>query len=123
MKEVWKRTVYTTCKVLAVAILLGTMIHAFRPSKEIRFNTLHPVSTLQPVMGLSAESILNTGDAVALDVLPGVGEVIAERIIETRAVLGGFCLPEDLMLVKGIGEKTFEKIMEALDEALVPLTE
>ena len=123
MKKVWKRITYAACMVLTVAILLWSMIRAFGPSNEIRFNAIHPASTLLPVMGLSAASILNTGNAADLDALPGVGEVIAERIIETRELLGGFRLAEDLMLVKGIGEKTFDKIVEALDEALVPLAE
>ena len=74
-------------------------------------------------MGLSADSLVNSGDAKQLDKLPGVGEVISQRMIEMRDMIGGFRLPEDLMLVKGIGEKTFAKIMAALDEPLVLLPE
>jgi comEA protein len=50
-----------------------------------------------------------TGDLVKL---PGVGEVMAERIIEYREQNGKFMKPEDLMKVKGIGEKKFEKLKE-----------
>ena len=46
-----------------------------------------------------------------LDTLPGVGEVIAQRIIEEREENGPFYYPEDLMNVKGIGEKTLEKLL------------
>lgn len=41
----------------------------------------------------------------------GVGEVIAQRIIEEREENGPFYYPEDLMNVKGIGEKTLEKLL------------
>ena len=44
-------------------------------------------------------------------------------MIEMREVIGGYQLPEDLLLVKGIGEKTLEGIMEALPETLVELSE
>ena len=46
-----------------------------------------------------------------LDTLPGVGEVIARRIMEEREKNGPFYYPEDLMNVKGIGEKTLEKLL------------
>ena len=78
---------------------------------------------MTPLKGFSDESLVNSADARTLDRLPGVGEVIAQRIIETRAYLNGFRLPEDLLLVKGIGEKTLIKIMEALQEPLVSLEE
>ena len=54
---------------------------------------------------------VNTADADELDTLPGVGEVIARRIIEERETNGPFYYPEDLMNVKGIGEKTLEKLL------------
>ena len=54
---------------------------------------------------------VNTADADELDTLPGVGEVIAQRIIEERETNGPFSYPEDLMNVKGIGEKTLEKLL------------
>lgn len=54
---------------------------------------------------------VNTADAEELDTLPGVGEVIARRIMEEREKNGPFYYPEDLMNVKGIGEKTLEKLL------------
>ena len=75
---------------------------------------------MPPLMGFAADSIVNTGDEKALDALPGVGEVISERMIEMREVIGGYQLPEDLLLVKGIGEKTMNGMMAVLEEKLVP---
>jgi competence protein ComEA len=53
---------------------------------------------------------LNTATSEQLQTLPRIGPVMAQRIIEYRQTHGGFTSVEDLMNVKGIGEKTFEKI-------------
>ena len=42
--------------------------------------------------------------------LPGIGEATAKRIIAFRDEHGPFERAEDLMKVKGIGEKTFQKL-------------
>ncbi len=44
--------------------------------------------------------------------LPGIGEVLAERILETRDELGGFQSVEELKKIKGIGDKLFRDIAE-----------
>jgi competence protein ComEA len=53
---------------------------------------------------------VNTATAEQLDLLPGVGPAVASRILEHREKNGNFKAAEDLMLVKGIGEKSFEKM-------------
>ena len=53
---------------------------------------------------------LNTATASELRTLPGVGERTAERIIEYREEHGGFEKIEDLMNVRGIGERTFLRL-------------
>ena len=50
---------------------------------------------------------INTATATELEALPGVGLALAARIIEHRQKAGGFKKIEDLMNVKGIGEKMF----------------
>ena len=53
---------------------------------------------------------LNTATIDQLETLPGIGRKTAERILEQRQKSGGFKKIEELMNVKGIGEKSFLKI-------------
>ena len=53
---------------------------------------------------------LNTATSAQIATLPGIGDKAAERIIEYREKNGGFKKIEELMNVKGIGEKSFLKL-------------
>ncbi len=60
---------------------------------------------------------LNTASAADLESLPGIGKSTAQRIVEYRQKSGGFKKIEELMNVKGIGEKSFLKIKSRLTVA------
>jgi competence protein ComEA len=51
---------------------------------------------------------VNSADTSQLAMLPRVGPSVAQRIVDYRKQNGPFKKPEDLMLVQGIGEKTFQ---------------
>ena len=53
---------------------------------------------------------INTATAPQLETLPGIGPAVAARILEYRQKNGNFKKIEELMNVKGIGEKSFLKI-------------
>jgi competence protein ComEA len=53
---------------------------------------------------------LNAATEAQLEALPGIGAATAARIVEYRKKNGGFKKVEDLMNVKGIGEKSFLKL-------------
>jgi competence protein ComEA len=57
---------------------------------------------------------LNTATVEQLTALPGVGPTLAARIVEHREKAGQFGSPQELMNVKGIGEKNFQKIEQWL---------
>jgi competence protein ComEA len=49
---------------------------------------------------------INTASAEQLQLLPRVGPALAKRILEFREANGDFRSPEELVAVKGIGEKS-----------------
>lgn len=57
---------------------------------------------------------INTASSSELQGLTGIGEVKARAIIEYREQNGGFSSVDELINVKGIGEKTLEKIRDKI---------
>ena len=53
---------------------------------------------------------LNRAGIEELVKLPGVGEIVAQRIVNYREENGAFRATEELMNVRGIGEKTYLKL-------------
>lgn len=60
---------------------------------------------------------INTADARELQDLPGIGPVLAERIISYRQQSGPFRSVEQLTEVEGIGDSTLERIMPLVTAA------
>ena len=62
-----------------------------------------------PAMATEIEKInINTASAEELEQLKRIGPKYATRIIEFRETNGPFKMPEEIMKVKGIGQKTWE---------------
>jgi competence protein ComEA len=55
---------------------------------------------------------INRAETWLLEALPGIGEVLAQRIVDYRNDNGPFRRIEDLLKVSGIGEATFEQIKD-----------
>ncbi len=55
---------------------------------------------------------LNTADAATLETLPGVGPVLAERIVSHRDQHGPFASVDALQDVSGIGPATFDRLRD-----------
>lgn len=53
---------------------------------------------------------LNSATEEQLKFIPRVGDVMAQRIVQYRAVLGGYTSLEQLRDIKGVGESTYEQL-------------
>ncbi len=62
----------------------------------------------------AAKIDINKATAAELTALKGIGDAIAARIVEYREANGLFKAPEDIMKVKGIGEKKFAAIKDLI---------
>jgi competence ComEA-like helix-hairpin-helix protein len=60
--------------------------------------------------GVAATVDLNQAGLAELDALPGIGPVLAGRILQHRSAHGPFREPEDLLAVPGIGPRLYERL-------------
>ena len=118
-----RRILSAVCIVLALLVVLVPFLRQIVFPLPDRYVSVHPLQPIEPLFGFGDDSVFNIGSAKELDALPGIGEVLSQRIIDGRKSWGGYRLPTDLLLVKGIGIKTLQNIMDALNETLVQLTE
>jgi competence ComEA-like helix-hairpin-helix protein len=58
----------------------------------------------------NAQLELNQASAAEWAALPGIGPVLAGRIVAWREQHGGFRSPEDLLAVKGLGPRKLERL-------------
>ena len=57
---------------------------------------------------------INRADPWLLEALPGIGEVLAQRIVDYRTMNGQFRTLEDLLKVSGIGSTTLENVKDLI---------
>jgi competence protein ComEA len=93
--------------ILAVAVLATTC--AVVPTMAMATQTSQPQQGASQPAAAPALN-LNTATQAELEKLPGVGASTAKLILEYRQKNSGFKKVEELMNIKGIGEKSFLKL-------------
>jgi competence protein ComEA len=96
------RNLIVTAMVVAAAALALTLPAAASPGQD----KAAPAKAAAPAPVVN----INSAPAAQLERLPGIGPATAARIIEYRQKNGGFKKIEELMNVRGIGEKAFLKL-------------
>ena len=88
----------------AIVVALGLITTAAAAQEMPKSAASRPAATTAAAINL------NTASVAQLETLPGIGKSTAERILEYRQKNGAFKKVEDLMNVRGIGEKSFLKL-------------
>ena len=96
---------------LAEPLSDGQHIHV--PTKEILFRDL-PAPSNDTNSNSNGLININTADDKELQKIKGIGPALAGRIIEYRESNGAFKSIEEIKKVRGIGEKTFEKMRDEI---------
>jgi len=98
MPFVLLRTVFSRTGFVAFALLTAAVLRfwADGSSPPLRYEVAPPVRP--------AKVSINQADQATLESLPGIGPVLAKRIIEDRRRNGPYGRPEDLLRVSGLGQ-------------------
>jgi len=98
---------------VALTALLSCQVHAQTAGQTGGGSSTKPLVTVN----------LNTATVSELQGLPGIGPATAARILEYRQKNGPFKKIEELMNVRGVGEKTFLKLKSQLSVTAKPASQ
>ena len=93
-----------------MSFVLGCALAALMAVAPTTATAQEKAAKAKPAPAVSTPVNLNTATVADLQGLPGVGAATAKLIIEHREKNGGFKKIEELMNIKGIGEKSFLKL-------------
>ena len=113
-------------RVLALVLAIGTLsdLHRARcpetvaplPARVVAPDTASRPRAPAPAGLLTQGVDLDSAGVADLDALPGIGPVLARRIVEHRRIHGGFRHVDELLLVPGIGPRLLERLRPYLKE-------
>jgi len=105
---------------VTAAFLVGVGVSYYRRAGLRRQAAMNPIAVVQDAAtGWAPDSVavpppvdINQATPRQLDGLPGIGPVLASRIVEYRQRKGGFHNVSELRAVSGIGEKRYSALKD-----------
>lgn len=83
-----------------------------KPTETIAFETSEP--EIETTLGIILPVAINRADKDTLSTLPGIGDVLAQRIIDYRNNHGNYIYVEDLLNVEGISKGRLDAIRDLI---------
>lgn len=100
-----KKRVERVLLLLTILLAVYTLFRvSLSPQQPLILESV-PAASVNPAPLLD----LNQATAEELECLPGIGPVLAQRILDYREEAGPFTCEEDVLEVPGIGDATYEK--------------
>jgi len=103
---------------LTLTLIIGAAVAYFKKSRPVarvdietfRLDDAESYSGDDSMSGLNTTININSSGVEALMRLKGVGQALAKRIVDYRTNKGPFHSKDELMNVKGVGQKLFDKM-------------
>ena len=112
---------------VATILIIGTAWDLYdaafrgpRPFEHDAWQLQAPAAPADTSSGTSALVDLNRATVAELRQLPGIGPVLAARVVSYREAHGGFRRPEELLAVRGVGPTLFARVRARLRVSTLP---
>ena len=119
MGKVTKTEIFLLVLTLLFAALSAALFFTGRPQSE-GYTVTAQRGDDSPRQPESCPLNINTATAGQLETLDGIGQVLAQRIVDYREAHGPFRSVEELIAVEGIGEGKLEKLRELVTVEVEP---